>query len=293
MTARNIVDRGRRRKSDAQITDFTHRKFRWLAQVAADGELPLLAARLCILLCDKYFNLDHGGYAWASQATLAKVLGVCRRSVNGAMGALIERGHLTSKRRGDGQTSLYRLALKEGVEAGFRCAENVTSDLDSDAQKSAFRCAESCAESPLKEGREKPPPRRTASRPPGVRQEVGAGAKNLPVLVDAEFEALQAAWPRPWCDDEAADRAAFAKARELATFEDILTGAKAWVAAADDPRFLQSLAKWLKRQRWKKPPPNKMPPRGNGKVDLTRLALTQECGWTEDADGNLVPERLQ
>ena len=39
--------------------------------------------------------------------------------------------------------------------------------------------------------------------------------------------------------------------------EAILTAARAWVAAADAPRFLPPLTKWLAARGWEKDPPKK------------------------------------
>jgi hypothetical protein len=94
----------------------------------------------------------------------------------------------------------------------------------------------------------------------------------LPVPLDPEFEALKAAWPRPWPDDEGADRGAFAAARQYATAAEIIAGAKAWAAAADAPKFLPSLAKWLDGRCWRKLPPQRAS-KGNGKTDLVATGL--------------------
>jgi hypothetical protein len=64
-----------------------------------------------------------------------------------------------------------------------------------------------------------------------------------------EFETLQAIWARPWCDDEGADRAAFTNACRDADPSEIIEAARCWAAAADAPRFLQPLAKWLNSPR--------------------------------------------
>jgi hypothetical protein len=108
--------------------------------------------------------------------------------------------------------------------------------------------------------------------------------ENLPVPTDGEFATLRAAWPRPWLDDEAADRAAFAKVQSYATAEKIIASAQRW-AAAVEPRYLPSLAKWLGGRCWEKPPPKK--PKGNGKVDLVRLGAQMLLDYEEDGDGNL------
>ena len=74
---------------------------------------------------------------------------------------------------------------------------------------------------------------------------------------EERFSELREIWRRPWADDVAADQRAFEVAcREVAP-EDIIVAASAWVAAADAPRFLPPLAKWLASRGWEKPPPTK------------------------------------
>ena len=105
---------------------------------------------------------------------------------------------------------------------------------------------------------------------------------------------MRAAWPRPWSDDAAADRAAFERACREVGPEEIITAARAWAAAADAPRYLPSLAKWLNGRGWEKLPPTKRArrtrsrPRSNGhKVNLAKLAL-MHGGYVEGDDGAMV-----
>jgi hypothetical protein len=75
-----------------------------------------------------------------------------------------------------------------------------------------------------------------------------------------------------------------------------------WVQAADNPRFLPCLAKWLACEGWSKAPPQARMRQGNGlatakgargryrngrKVDLAKLALGLG-GYTETDDGRMV-----
>ena len=57
----------------------------------------------------------------------------------------------------------------------------------------------------------------------------------------------------------------------------ILAAAKAWVAAADEPRFIPGLPKWLANRGWEKPPPSKRVPRqqqtARRKNDITNAFL--------------------
>jgi hypothetical protein len=102
---------------------------------------------------------------------------------------------------------------------------------------------------------------------------------------------LRAIWARPWADDDAADRRAFAQACQEAAPEIIIAAAAAFVAAADAPRFLPPLAKWLAAHGWEKPPPTKRgPARANGKArngyakpDMFKICL-KEGGYREDPE---------
>ena len=117
---------------------------------------------------------------------------------------------------------------------------------------------------------------------------------------EERFSELREIWARPWADDVAADRRAFEVAcREVAP-DEIIEAAAAWVAAADHPRFLPALARWLTNRGWDKSPPTKARrahaherrsdglPRSNGnKVDLAKIAF-EMAGYVEDDDGNMV-----
>jgi hypothetical protein len=75
--------------------------------------------------------------------------------------------------------------------------------------------------------------------------------------VEDAYAELRAIWQRPWCDDARADRRAFEQACEEGTPAEILDAAKLWVAAADAPRFLPPLARWLDGRGWERQPPQK------------------------------------
>jgi hypothetical protein len=113
------------------------------------------------------------------------------------------------------------------------------------------------------------------------------------------YTELRASWPRPWPDDDEADRRAFAMAcRQGVAPEIILAAAIAWAKAVDEPKFLPSLAKWLDRRGWEKAPPQRRhAPRAkeargryrtNGtKPDMARI-MFEQAGWTKNADGSLT-----
>jgi hypothetical protein len=110
------------------------------------------------------------------------------------------------------------------------------------------------------------------------------------------YSELRAVWTRPWIEDEDADRRAYAAAiKKGAVPDEILEGARAWVEAANAPRFLKPLAVWLDREGWRKPPPVRRAMASgshagrNGwrKPDACKVVLGM-VGYVEDANGRMV-----
>jgi hypothetical protein len=135
-------------------------------------------------------------------------------------------------------------------------------------------------------------------------QNAGGGGMARPPAVNGEiippgsFEELRAIYDRGHLDDDEAAREAFERACQRgAEPEEIIEGARVWVAAADAPRFLKPLDVWLDRQGWTKSPPQraaKQATRGrsshhrNGrKVDMAKVAL-EYGGYVEQEDGSMV-----
>jgi hypothetical protein len=125
------------------------------------------------------------------------------------------------------------------------------------------------------------------------------------------FAELRALWQRDWLSDDepravAAQRRAYRAAIQGgATHDEIMDGARAWVAAADKPRFLVKLVDFLTVEGWTKPPPAKPKRAGaaryNGyaghrpaysgnraKPDLAELCLLHGGAYRKDEDGRLV-----
>jgi hypothetical protein len=125
--------------------------------------------------------------------------------------------------------------------------------------------------------------------------------------LDHAWRTLRELWQRGWASDHAPKqraiaRNAFAKACESAEPGEIIEGARAWIAAADAPRFLPPLPQWLDAHGWEKPPPTKAKqfhphvksvrrdnlPRMNGrKVDVARVSL-EVGGYVENEHGDMV-----
>ena len=90
--------------------DFTKDRLAWLEQVAEDPKLPAAAKSIAIKLCTKYLSRRYGA-AWPGVESLALDIRTTARTVQLAMRALVECGHL-SEQRGGGKhrTNVYRLA---------------------------------------------------------------------------------------------------------------------------------------------------------------------------------------
>jgi hypothetical protein len=112
---------------------------------------------------------------------------------------------------------------------------------------------------------------------------------------EGRFGELRAIWDRGWPGDDAPEVVALARqafetaCREVAP-DDIIEAAKVHVAAADAPRFLPALAKWLTARGWEKPPPTKARRgngrhKGNGSKPLANVFF-EEAGYRQDADGH-------
>jgi hypothetical protein len=99
---------------------FAAAKFRWLREVATDGELGHLAVRVALLLSDNV-SLSTG-IAWRSQEMLGEWCGgATDRSVRRAISELIERGHLEVHRTGARMVNRYGLLLEGEPVTGQWC----------------------------------------------------------------------------------------------------------------------------------------------------------------------------
>jgi biotin operon repressor len=92
------------------------RKFDWLTQVNRDHALPPHAVRVAYEI-SQLIN-DASNTAWPSQAYLARTLGLCRRTVQNALNALIEQHHLiiVESGKGRGRANHYRMFIKARIK---------------------------------------------------------------------------------------------------------------------------------------------------------------------------------
>jgi hypothetical protein len=93
--------------------DFTHRRFLWLEQVAADPDIGGSTCKLAIFIACRFLSRKTNS-AWPSQPALAELLGLrTREGVRYCVGQLVAGGHLTvAVSHGRGTSNRYRIILK-------------------------------------------------------------------------------------------------------------------------------------------------------------------------------------
>jgi hypothetical protein len=282
----------RSKRSDQKPISTFRQRDDWIGRMlAVDNEALSPAAKVLATRVALHLNINKG-QCYPSVPTLAKGTGLCERYVYTLLADLERTGWLAIT-RSHGRSNSFLLRTPEPLNnsAGVGSPEPLNPSAGVGTPEP--QCRGPLNPSSPKQRSNSESGRGSAPRP--ARAGAGGGirpvGKDL-VLVrdDGSFEALRAAWPRPWVDDDAADRRAFMQAQRHAPVEDIIAGAPPWVEAME-ARYLPALAKWLAARGWEKPPPRKFKPpkpRGNGgKVDLVRMGLKQEAGYVEDDDGNL------
>ena len=262
------------------LASFNKTRAAFMQRASSPSILPL-ALKLAYLIAFKYMNRESR-VAFVAQETLARDLNVTDRHVRRLADILQPLGLVVAPGLGRGKASTYWIDPDKAGKADSRvrlCASK--SGLGkADSRRQKKRTPESAL--PYKEDQDLdgesyalPHPGRetfacanddspAAGAPPLTRhpaeEEAAEESKK------ERFAALRAIWARPWADDGAADRRAFAQACREAEPDDIMEGAKAWVAAfaaGDGLRYLPLLTKWLASRGWEKPPPTK-PKGGNG-----------------------------
>ncbi|MCK1382486.1 helix-turn-helix domain-containing protein, partial [Bradyrhizobium sp. 24] len=268
----------------------TRKLFVWLDQVRGDPELSPSAFKVAYEI-GQHFNSRHGGAAWPSSLTLATNIGVGKATVIRVVQQLRERGHLKIDpgKAGRGHSNQYFMVVRKGAAAHHKPAEKTSASAgfqDANKRSTSEPFAEpikgpfSTLKGPPVDLNYLEPPMGPPSAVPigeGERSRalavihatapapVGGAVEERKEAVDRlvvdRFPELLAVWQRPWGDDDIAAHRAFVIACREAEPDEIIAAARAWVSAADDPRFLKPLTEWLAKGLWRNQPPQRRPQR--------------------------------
>jgi hypothetical protein len=247
----------------SRTKEFNRRRFIWLDQVMADRELTASVFKVAYNLGQR-FNEREGGAAWPSVRTISETVGLSKSVVLDAVRLLQDRGHLEIQagRQGRGHSNRYMMLLKGRQD-----------DLSDAAAKG--RIAKIKGRKTPGKGRPTglnlSTHPRGSKEPPRMRERTELSLVSVAGRLDGaapdlgkedSYIDLRRVWDRGWIKDNtskvvAATRCAYAAARREATGAEILDGARAWVEAADAPRFLPALDDWLASCGWRSSPPKR------------------------------------
>lgn len=205
--------------------DFTHFKFMWLDQIAADHAVSAGAFRLAYLIASKFLN-RRTREAYPGQTKLATLLGLkSTKGVKFLINQLVRGGHLqVVVAHGRGLTNRYLPVAK-------------SSEVNSSDAAAPAEAGEGLSLFPEISAHGSPPPPR-APKP------------NKPNFT-AEFEEFWLQYPRKVAKEAAGK--AYARARSGgATAADILNGALRYGAErqGQDPKYTKHPATWLTGRCW-------------------------------------------
>ena len=294
--------------------EFTAKTFRFLHQV--NGNPNLSAADLKVALgWTRYFTeADEDGRARVGAGTVAKDIGLAECTVTRSLHRLEAQGHIRViwGKQGRGHPNQVWMVVKRAKEHVSEPRKCAGEDAVKRARQPQKTCASAREPSLNHEGGTNVPPSQgeredaltRVSDPAAVGAPGGAHgdqensaprpSSRPKIIPPGSFEALRSVWARPWPDDDAADRRAFATAcREVAP--DVIVEAATQWAQAVEARFLSPLAKWLTARGWEKALPAKghaarrraPQHRNGGKVEITKVFFRQ-AGWRQNADGSLT-----
>ncbi|WP_441260819.1 helix-turn-helix transcriptional regulator [Bradyrhizobium sp. 521_C7_N1_3] len=256
-------------RRQASGDDFTRKQFDWLRQVAFDSELPPAASRVATALT-KYFSREHDGWAWMSQATLARDLGMPERTVRYALSALVDDGHLVTKRRGKKETNLYHLQLKNSESDRQAVADHEPRDRQptathpgvtgknqqSDRQESARVTGNPLPPNPLNEPLEEPIELRNSLQLDLVDEDSRRRDPESPSYTDSDFEKWWAQVPRKVAKGAAAMLYRHIVDKGEATPGQLMAGMLRYAAevANREQRYIAHPSTWLSQGRWSDEP---------------------------------------
>jgi hypothetical protein len=266
--------------------EFGAKTFVWLRQINTDKALRPSDAKIAIALTRFFTEEDQDGRAYPSCLTLARDAQIEESTVVRGVRRLEAQGHLTVVwgQRGSGHSSQYWMSLKPAAEHVSEANKPARRAARKPARWSGETC-QAAGDSTINPGGAHAPPfmerenalravapkscaRPSAGAAPdkgerkGRREGGRPTATVKPRKAEGDYLALRAAWARPWVDDDGGQAwLSYDEAvREVAP-RVILSAARAWVEAADAPRFLPSLGKWLSNRGWERPPPQRGKPR--------------------------------
>jgi hypothetical protein len=249
----------------------------FLHQVRRDPELPGNAFKVASVLAE---HLNRKLLiAWPSQTRLADHTGLSESSVKRSIAALRRRGYLDLEPGGGcGRSSRYRLLIVDepAAQTGPEMNPFITAERGSDQAAKGVQygpkrgsvldpdllnTSGDANASPREKERENAHARATYRPDAGGPCGPAAGREGETIkpeiLTPADgFRALRQTWVRPWADHD--DREAMRAYRAVAAgtgHEAIIAAAESWVAAADPPRFLMKLSRWLSERFWERDPP--------------------------------------
>jgi len=258
----------RKRPQDAKA--FTKRTFAWLRQIKADHKLPPSGALFALQLIE-HFNRKQGGVGWASCKFIATAIGMSEATAINLFHLFERRGHLKVEwgKPGRGHSNRYWMIIKpEHAEVS---ATRKPQKKPQPAARKPQPVEENLSKNHLTvpaheagtEGRESA---RARAAPDGADLTAAPVEKNdaakekiiVPARNIDRFADLREIWNREyWQEDRLRDRRAFITACRKAEPDIIIEAAKLRVAAADAPRYLPPLWKWLDDDGWLKTPPQR------------------------------------
>jgi hypothetical protein len=162
---------------------FVLQKLAWIDRIVLDLDVPHLACRLAVLIVGKYLNSTSRD-AWPKQARLAADLGVCTRTVQNGLDALVAAGHLAVQ-GSLGHVNHYRPIFEtEGAQSGAQVDAQLAAQVDLVGTQSVAHdprnlttggYANSFVHEPFKENPLKEPRERESTRSPAIRQKEQTG----------------------------------------------------------------------------------------------------------------------
>ena len=97
---------------------FAAEKFAFLERVATDAKLTSAATRIAVIFASRYMRTGGGGCACPSIPTLEKILHLDKKTIRGALHAMVDRGHLQTESQ-TGKPTSYHIATPTEKREGF------------------------------------------------------------------------------------------------------------------------------------------------------------------------------